>query len=93
MVKVKKSRFWKSIHPDKDKYEEFNRKKISMALVRAGARGSVVDEITETVEANKGITTDMINKLVEEELEKKDPSTAKYWKIKRAYDRRRFEQG
>ncbi len=93
MVNVKKSRFWKSIHPDKEEYEEFNREKISTALVRAGARGQVVDEIAETIEEYEGITTDMINKRVEEELEKKDPSTAKYWKIKRAYDRRRFEQG
>ena len=93
MVKVKKSRFWESIHPDKERDEEFNREKISTALVRAGARGPVVDEIAETIEEYEKITTDMINKRVEEQLEKKDPSTAKYWKIKRAYDRRRFEQG
>jgi hypothetical protein len=93
MVKVKKSRFWQSIYPDKEEYEEFNREKISTALVRAGARGPVVNEIAETIEAYEGISTDKLNKQVEEELEKKDPSTAYYWKTKRAYDRRRFEQG
>jgi hypothetical protein len=91
-MKVRKSKFWSSIHPDKEPYEKFDAEKIGMALVRAGARGSIVNEIAEKVEPYEGMTTEDINEIVLGELEKRDPSTAKYWKKKREYDRRRFQE-
>ena len=64
-----------------------------MALVRAGARSSsIIDEIAATVRPFEGMTTDEIDKIVFLKLKQKDPETAKYWKIKRDYNRRRFNK-
>ena len=91
MVKVLKSHFWKMTHaPDKEPYEEFDKKKIEMALVRAGARKPNVIEIASLVQPYDGITTEEIDNIVYSELKKRDPETAKYWKIKRDYNRSRF---
>ena len=91
MVKIKKSIVWIKTHAQGlEPCEEFNRKKIEMALVRAGARGPVVMEIAAKVEPVEGMTTDEIDKIVVSELEKKDPVTAKYWVFKRDYQRSRF---
>lgn len=91
MIKVKKSIVWKKTHLENcECFEVFNRKKIEMALVRSGVRGNLVKEIAEKVEPYDGISTDEIDKFVLEELELRDPESAKYWKIKRDYDRRRF---
>jgi hypothetical protein len=61
-----------------------------MALVRAGASGPEVAEIAAKVKPVDGMTTDEIDKVVVAELEKRDPVAAKYWKIKRDYQRSRF---
>jgi len=93
MVKVKKSAFWTATHAvGADPYQEFDGKKIAMALRRAGARGRDVEEIAATVEPFEGMTTDDIDRVVVSELEKRDPLTAKYWKIKRDYNRGRFRK-
>jgi hypothetical protein len=91
MVKIKKSVVWVKTHtPGLEPVEEFDRKKIEMALVRAGAGGPEVAEIAAKVKPVEGMTTDEIDKVVVAELEKKDPVAAKYWKIKRDYQRSRF---
>ena len=93
MVKVKKSDFWIATHAaDAEPHEEFDRKKIEMALVRAGARSPNVEEIADMVKPVEGMTTDDIDKIVVDELEKRDPSTVKYWKIKRDYNKARFKK-
>jgi hypothetical protein len=92
MVKVKKSDFWVSVHAQyAEPFEEFDQKKIEMALVRAGARNPDVEEIAAKVKPFEGITTDDIDSVVVAELEKRDPSTVKYWKIKRDYNKSRFK--
>jgi len=92
MVKVKKSNLWKKTHEEvAEPYQKFDRNKIEMALVRAGARGPVVEEIAALVKPYDGISTDDIDKIVVVELEKRDPITAKYWKKKRDYTRNRFK--
>jgi hypothetical protein len=60
--------------------------------VRAGARGSIVQEIASVVKPVEGMTTDDINKTVVKELEKRDPDTAKFWKTKREYQLSRFKK-
>lgn len=91
MVKIKRGIVWIKTHaPELDPYEEFNPKKIEMALVRAGAREPKVIEIATKVKPVEGMTTDEIDKIVVSELEKMDPVTAKYWVIKRDYNRSRF---
>jgi hypothetical protein len=93
MVKVKKSDFWKMTHAaDAKPCEDFDRQKIETALVRAGARGPVVVEIAAMVEPLDGMTTEDIDRVVVRELEKRDPTTARYWKIKRDYNRSRFRK-
>lgn len=92
MVKIKKSDFWKRTHAaDAEPVEEFNAKKIEMALVRAGARGADVTEIAALVKPHEGMTTHEIDDIVTKELEKKDPETAKYWAIARDYHSGRFK--
>lgn len=93
MVKVKKSFAWMSTHAAVEEHEEFDRKKILMALVRAGMRdASEVRQIAALVEPCDGMTTDDIDRVVVSELEKRDPVTAKYWKVKRDYNRARFRK-
>lgn len=92
-MKVRKSDVWKVTHAsDLEPYQEFNRSKIEIALVRAGARGDVVREVAAIVKPTEGMTTDEINAIVVRELEKRDPDTAKYWKIKSEYQLRRFKK-
>lgn len=92
-MKIKKSDVWRLTHaPDLEPYQEFDESKIEIALVRAGARGEVVREIAAIVKPTDGMTTEEINKLVVKELEKRDPDTAKYWKIKREYQLSRFKK-
>jgi len=92
MVKVKKSNLWKKTHADgAEPYQKYDHRKIEMALVRAGARGPVVEEIAAMVKPYEGISTDDIDRIVVVELEKRDPITAKYWKKKRDYTRNRFK--
>ncbi len=91
MVKIKKSKYWSIIHSMDDKhYEEFDSKKIEMALIKSGARGPLVEEIAALVHPFEGMTTEEIDSIVVQELETRDPITAKYWKIKRDYQRNRF---
>jgi hypothetical protein len=91
MVRVKKGPVWKGTHaPGSEPYEEFDRRKIEMALVRAGVRGPDVEQIAGVVKPVEGMTTDDIEKTVFAELQKRDPAAAKCWKIKRDYDRSRF---
>jgi hypothetical protein len=91
MVRVKKGPAWIGTHaPGAEPYEEFDRTKIEAALVRAGARGTYIQEIVAKVKPFEGITTEDIDKIVVSELEKRDPATAKCWKAKRDYDRSRF---
>ena len=93
MVKVKKSAFWKATHaPDSEPFEDFSRKKVETALVRAGARGPIVKEISALVNPFEGITTEDIDDVIVKALEMRDPDTAKYWKIKRDYNRSRFNK-
>jgi len=93
MVRIKKSDVWKATHAtDAQQHQEFDRGKIEMALVRAGARGAIVKEIAATVKPSEGMTTDDIDRTVVQELEKRDPETAKYWKKKRDYNRSRFKK-
>jgi len=93
MIKVKKSDYWKSTHsPEAEPYEAFNACKIEMALIRAGARGPEVKEIAAMVKPFKGITTEDIDKIVVEALERRDPDTAKYWKMMTNYKRSRFKR-
>jgi len=94
MFRVRKSEFWRSTHAaDAEPYEAFDRRKIEMALVRAGARGPVVGEIAAAVEPFEGMTTDDIDGAVVRELERRDPETARHWKMKRDYNRSRFKGG
>jgi len=91
MVRVKKGLVWIGTHaPGSEAYEEFDRTKIETALVRAGARGAYVQEISAKVQPFEGMTTEGIDRIVVSELEKRDPATAKCWKAKRDYDRSRF---
>ena len=93
MIRVKKSAVWIATHtPDSEPYEDFSRNKIETALLRAGARGPIVKEISAMVNPFEGITTDDIDDIVVKALEMKDPDTAKYWKIKRDYKRGRFKK-
>jgi hypothetical protein len=93
MVKIKKSDFWVFTHAaDAEPYEEFDKNKIEMALVRAGARNPDVKEIAVLLKPFDGMTTDDIDNIVVAELEKRDPLTAKYWKIKRDYNKNRFQK-
>lgn len=92
MVKIKKSKYWGIIHSvDGNHYEEFDSKKIEMALIKAGARGPMVEEIAALVKPFEGMTTKEIDSIVLKELEKRDPTTAKHWKTKRDYQRNRFK--
>lgn len=92
MVKVKKSKYWGIIRSlDGVHFEEFDSKKIEMALVKAGARGSMVKEIAAVVKPFDGMTTKEIDSIIVEELEERDPITAKHWKTKRDYQRNRFK--
>lgn len=70
-------------------FEEFNRKKIEMALVRAGVRGDDVEKIAAAVKPFEEMTTDDINEVVVKELESTDPASAMCWKIVRDYRRSR----
>lgn len=91
MVNVKKSDFWRRTHAsDEEPFEEFNRKKIEMALVRSGARGAIVEEIAALVEPFEGITTKDIDMIVVEELNKRDPEAARYWSMMHDYKSGRF---
>ena len=91
LVKVKKGQVWRAINPaDSEPYEEFDRKKIEMALVRAGVRGPNVEQVAALVKPYEGMTTDEIDRIVVAALEKRDPESAKCWKTKRDYDRSRF---
>lgn len=91
MVKIIKSKYWSIIHSMDDiHYEEFDSKKIEMALIKSGARGPIVEEIASLVQPFEGMTTEEIDSIVVQELETRDPITAKYWKIKRDYQRNRF---
>jgi len=91
MVKIKKSIVWIKTHAQGlEPIEEFNHKQIEMALVRAGASEPDVTEIAAKVKPVEGMTTFEIDEIVVAELEKRDPVTAKYWKIKRDYQRSRF---
>jgi hypothetical protein len=63
---------------------------IKLALVRAGARSPYIEEIANKVKPVEGMTTDDIDSIVVTELEKRDPLTAKYWKIMRDYRKSRF---
>ena len=94
MIKIKKSNYWSIIHSVEDKqYEEFDSKKIEMALIKSGARGPIVKEIAAMVMPFEGMTTEEIDSIVVQELEKRDPITAKHWKTKRDYQRKRFNIG
>ena len=77
---------------DSEPYEEYDSKKIERALRRAGAESPNVEEIAATITPFEGMTTEDIDNIVVQELEKRDPLTAKYWKIKRDYSRTRFEK-
>lgn len=91
MVKVKKGPVWRGTHkPGLEPIEEFDRRKIEMALVRAGVRGSDVEQIAAVVKPVEGMTTDEIERAVFGELQKRDPAAAKCWKTKHDYDRGRF---
>jgi hypothetical protein len=93
MIRVRKSDLWKTTHGvDIETYEDFDMTKIESALVRAGVRGHLVKEIASVVKPFEGMTTNDIEKVVYTELEKKAPETAKFWKIKRDYDRSRFQR-
>jgi hypothetical protein len=93
LVKVRKSDVWKSTHASElEPYQDFDRSKIEIALVRAGARGNIVREIAAKVKPIEGMTTEEINNIVVRELENRDPDTAKYWQIKREYQLRRFKK-
>jgi hypothetical protein len=92
MIKVKKSKYWSIIRSVNEiHYEEFDSKKIEMALLKAGARGSIVREIAALVKPFDGMTTKDIDSIVVKELEKRDPLTATHWKTKRDYQRNRFK--
>jgi hypothetical protein len=92
MVKIKKSKYWSIIRSHDDiHYEEFYSKKIEMALLKAGARGSIIREIAALVKPFDGMTTKDIDSIVVGELEKRDPITAIHWKTKRDYQRNRFK--
>jgi hypothetical protein len=92
MVKIKKSNYWRIIHSvEGTHYEEFDSKKIEMALIKAGARGPMVEEIAALAKPFEGMTTEEIESIVLKELEKRDPATAKHWKTKRDYQRNRFK--
>ena len=91
MVKVKKGPVWRAINPaSPEPYEEFDRRKIEMALVRAGVRGPNVEQIAALVKPYEGMTTDEIDRIVVAALEERDPESAECWKTKRDYDRSRF---
>ena len=93
LVKVEKSKYWQVAHGEPHgTREEFDIKKISMALVRAGAQSADIDAIVELIEPFEGMTTGDIDKIVVEELDKRDPDTAKYWKMKRDYYQGRFKR-
>ena len=93
MVKVYKSECWQVGHGEPaGAQEEFNINKISMALVRAGAKGPDIDAILKLIKPFEGMTTGDIDKIVVEELDKRDPDTAKYWKMKRDYYQGRFKR-
>ncbi len=92
MVKVRKGDYWKRTHAsDEEPMEDFDVRKIKMALVRAGARGNEVEEIAAMVEPIEGMTTADIDRIVVKELQKKDPETAKYWIIMRDFRSSRFK--
>lgn len=92
-MKVRKSDVWKITHAsDMEPYQEFDRSKIEIALVRAGARGNVVREIAAMVKPTEGMTTEDISNIVVRELENLDPDTAKYWKMEREYQVGRFRK-
>lgn len=92
-MKVRKSEVWKATRaPGVEPYQEFDRSKIEIALVRAGARGSIVQEIAAAVKPVEGMTTEDIGKIVLKELEKRDPATAKFWKMKREYQLGRWKK-
>jgi len=89
MVKIKKSNYWKMIQlADAEQYEEFDRKKIEMALIKAGAESPNPEEIAAFVKPFEGMTTEEIDNIVVQELDKREPITAKYWKIKRDYKKK-----
>lgn len=93
MVKVKKGDYWKRTHAaDAEPFEDFDRRKIEMSLVRAGLRGPKVEEIAMMVKPFEGMTSDDIDAIVVEELEKREPTTGKYWRIVRDYRRSRFKK-
>jgi len=73
LVKVKKGPVWRAINPaSSEPYEEFDRKKIEMALVRAGVRGPNVEQIAALVKPYEGMTTDEIDRIVVAALEERD---------------------
>jgi hypothetical protein len=91
MVRVRKSLVWIGTHaPSSEPYEEFDRTKIETALVRSGARGTYIQEISAKVKPFEGITSEEIDKIVVSELERRDPATAKCWRTKKEYDISRF---
>jgi len=85
MIKIKKGPYWMMTHANSEPYEEFDRKKIEMALVRAGLRGRDVEQIAAKIKPFEGITTGNVDEVVVKELEKRDPETAKMWKRVRDY--------
>lgn len=92
MTKIKKGDYWKRTHvPDAEPFEEFDVRKIEMALVRAGVRGTNVEEIAAMVKPFEGMSTDDIDKIVVKELENRDPETAKYWRMMRDFRSGRFK--
>jgi len=93
MVKILKSDYWKSIRKVDEPYEEFDRRKITMALVRSGLRGPDVQRISAAVvEPKEGITTKDVDTFIVSELEKCDPVVAKRWKTLRDWRRGRFKK-
>jgi len=92
MVKVRKSEYWALIRKGVEPFEEFDRRKIGMALIRAGLRGPDVERIAAMVEPSEGLTTKEIDSLVVSEIEKCDPVVAKRWKTLRDWRRSRFKK-
>jgi hypothetical protein len=92
MVKVRKSEYWVLIRKGVEPFEEFDRRKIGMALIRSGLRGPDVERIAAMVEPREGLTTKEIDSLVVSEIEKCDPVVAKRWKTLRDWRRSRFKK-
>lgn len=62
------------------KTEDFNRGKIEHSVRNAGADKKTAKEIAQVIPENAAMTTRQIRKNVAEELQKRDPETAKRYK-------------